>query len=312
MRQREEKLVNILVTGALGTLGQVLVNILRARGHRVHLLDLQHHHDPDYSRCDIASVHQLQRVFDSHDFDLVYNLAAEFGRWNGEDYYDKVWMTNVIGLKNILRIQERKKFRLVHFSSSEVYGDWSETMSEDVMDKHEIRQLNDYAISKWVGEMQCMNSAAMFGTQSVRVRLFNIYGPGELYSPYRSAICKFAYHALRRIPYTVYLNHHRTSLFVTDACTTLANICENFTAGEVYNIGGTEYHDMKAVSDMILRLAGRDDDFVTYQESEAFTTRDKIVDIAKATRDLGHRSTVGLEEGLKRTVDWMQSVYGKA
>ena len=301
--------MNILIAGGLGTLGKVLVEKLRNKGHKVHHIDLHHHHDHDYTRCDIASSQQLARVFDSHDFDIVYNLAAEFGRWNGEDYYDKVWMTNVIGLKNIIRIQERKKFKLVFFSSSEVYGDWSGVMSEDVMDKHEIRQLNDYAISKWVGENQCLNSAAMFGTETVRVRLFNIYGPGELYSPYRSAICKFIYHALHRIPYTVYLNHHRTSLFVDDACDTLANICGNFIPGEVYNIGGTEYHDMKSVSDMILRLAKRSDNIVTYHDFEAFTTQNKIVDITKATRDLSHQATINLEEGLMRTIKWMQGVY---
>jgi dTDP-glucose 4,6-dehydratase len=50
-------------------------------------------------------------------------------------------------------------------------------MSEDVMDKFEIRQLNDYALSKWVNEQQA-NSAAV-RTESVRVRLFNTYGRGS-------------------------------------------------------------------------------------------------------------------------------------
>jgi dTDP-glucose 4,6-dehydratase len=41
-------------------------------------------------------------------------------------------------------------------------------MSEEVMDQVEIKQLNDYAMTKWVGEMQILNSAAMYGTETVR------------------------------------------------------------------------------------------------------------------------------------------------
>ncbi len=57
--------------------------------------------------------------------------------------------------------------------------------------------MNDYAISKWVNEMQILNSAAMFGTETVRVRLFNVYGVGEHYTPYRGWIPKFIYKAMR-------------------------------------------------------------------------------------------------------------------
>jgi len=302
-------MTTVLVTGALGTVGSVLVRELRSRGHEVTLVDLGHWHETDYVRCDIASSMQLLRVFERSKFDYVYNLAAEFGRWNGEDYYDRLWLSNVVGTKNILRMQERFGFRLVHFSSSEVYGDWDGVMSEDVMDKHEVRQLNDYALTKWVNEIQIQNSAAMFETESVRVRLFNTYGPGEYYSPYRSVICLFIYRALHDQPYKVYLDHHRTSSYVTDTCRTLANIVDNFRPGEVYNIGGDEYHDIKTLSDIILGYLGKSDSLAQYQPSEPFTTKDKKVDLAKAKRDLGHTPQVTLAVGIPRTIDWMRDVY---
>jgi dTDP-glucose 4,6-dehydratase len=55
----------------------------------------------------------------------------------------------------VIRLQERLKFRLIHFSSSEVYGDWPDLMVETVMD--EIKQMNDYAMTKWVNEMIVAN-----------------------------------------------------------------------------------------------------------------------------------------------------------
>lgn len=302
--------MKILVTGGIGTVGSILVEELNLRKHDVWICDLPHYHSDKYIRCDVSSAQQLNRIFEQHSFDFVYHLAAEFGRWNGEDYYDTLWRTNAIGTKNLIRLQEKHKFKMIFFSSSEVYGDYDGIMKEDVMDKIEVKQLNDYAITKWVSEMQILNSASMFGTETVRVRLFNTYGPGEYYSNYRSVICLFIYRALMNLPYTVFLNHHRTSSYVTDTANTLSNIIDNFKPGEVYNIGGTEYHDIKYVSDLILNYLGQSDKNIIYKESEPFTTKDKKVDLSKAINDLKHDPKITLKEGLPKTIDWMKKVYG--
>lgn len=312
--------MRILVTGGLGAVGTHLVAELIARGHSVLCADIRHSEGPNYARCDVGKFQQLERLWrgggwehgytkDARKFDLVYHLAAEFGRWNGEDYYENLWESNVIGTKNLLRMQEREGFRAIYFSSSEVYGDYEGVMTEDVMDRVEIKQMNDYAMTKWVNEMQVMNSAIQFGTESVRVRLFNTYGPGEYYAKYRSAICLFAYRALNRLPYRVYLGHTRTSTYVTDTVRTLANIADRFHPGEVYNIGGIDLHDIKEVSDIVLACAGADESLVTYVESEPQTTKHKRTDCAKAIRDLDHRPSVGLEEGIRKTVEWMRATH---
>lgn len=299
--------MRILVTGGLGTIGTQLVKELETRGHYVYLCDLGHSHQETYYRCDVGEWADVDTVLGNPTFDIVYHCAAEFGRHNGEEHYQRMHRANITGVKNMLRAQEMYGFKAVYFSSSEVYGDYEGVMSEDVMDKYPIRQLNDYAISKWVNEQQVMNSAAQDGTQSVRVRLFNTYGVGEYYSPYRSALCQFIYKALKGEPITVYTGHKRTSTYVTDTCRTLANIADNFIAGEVYNIGGDQYHTMEAAAEMVTLLAGGK---IHYQESEPFTTKRKEVDITKAVRDLDHRCDVPLEKGLALTVEWMRGVYG--
>lgn len=304
-------MVNVLVTGGLGVIGTPLVRELKKRGHEVWVCDQMHSDKSNYSRCDVRHFHQVQRMFEEHNFDYVYHLAAEFGRWNGEDYYETLWASNVIGTKNIIRMQEKLGFRLIYFSSSEVYGDYDGIMREEVMDQVAIKQLNDYAMTKWVGEMQVINSAEMKDTESVRLRLFNTYGPGEYYSPYRSVICMFIYRALHNLPYTVYLNHHRTSSYIDDTVRTLAKIVENFIPGEVYNIAGTQYHDIKYLSELILDAVGIDDSTVNYKEAEAFTTKDKQVDTSKAGRDLSHKLQIPLEEGIPLTVEWYRKIYNK-
>ena len=322
LKNRVTKPLDILVTGGLGAVGSHLVPELESRGHRVFVIDLRHHHNaPNYARCDVGEFRQVERLWTGggwpngytpkpRKFDIVYHLAAEFGRWNGEDYYENLWKTNAVGCKNILRMQEREGFKAVYFSSSEVYGDYEGVMSEDVMDKVEIKQLNDYAMSKWVNEQQVLNSAAQFKSQSVRVRLFNTYGPGEFYSPYRSVICLFCYRALHNIPYIVYKGHKRTSTYVDDMVRTLANIANNFKAGEIYNIGGTDYHDIETCSNLVLKHLGKSDNkLVEYRNSEILTTKQKLVDCSKAARDLNHKSTVSLELGIRRTLNWMRKAY---
>jgi dTDP-glucose 4,6-dehydratase len=91
--------MRILITGGTGTLGRFLQKELAGRGHDVFVVDIAHGpeevgfslrtdvREPRYARCDVGEYRQLERVFDkAGPFDVVYHLAAEFGRWNGEDF----------------------------------------------------------------------------------------------------------------------------------------------------------------------------------------------------------------------------------
>lgn len=301
----------ILVTGGRGFIGTNLVFELRSRGHDVYTCDLAHADDPKHMRADVGNFEQLQKVVSSQNFEYVYHLAAEYGRWNGEDYYQNLWNTNVIGTKHLLRLQEVMKFKQIFFSSCEVYGDYDGLMTEDLLDKFSIRQLNDYALSKWVGEQQVLNSADMFDTETVRVRPLNCYGPHEHYSAYRGVIPIMVYRALKNIPYTVYGGHLRVFDYVGDTVRTLANIVENFLPGQVYNIGSDENWgvDIATLSSMILQKTNRDDSIVTYSNQEKFTTKVKIVDLSKSRKDLHHKATINLSEGLDLYINWMKKTY---
>lgn len=301
----------ILVTGSHGTLGKSLVRELRKRGNEVWGCDLQHQADQQYIRADVASFRQVERIFEQ-DFDYVYHLAAEFGRINGEEYYDTLWQTNVIGTRNILELQLKNEFKLIFASSSEVYGDkHADILSEDIMLQGAVIQQNDYATTKWVNEIQCMNFEKRFDSPIVRLRFFNAYGPGELYHNYRSVVCLFCYRALHDIAYTVYEGYHRVFMYIDDFIPTLANVVDNFTSGQVCNIGGEEYRSVKDLSDLILETIGLDDSLVTYLSQDQHNVQNKRPDISLAKKVFGHNPTVTLADGVPATIDWMKKVYAE-
>ena len=312
--------MKILITGVLGVVGSKLEEVLLQRGHKVFGVDLLHQprkyghglgkvKDDNYFRCDIGDYRQIETVIRYVKPDLVYNCAAEFGRWNGEHFYEKVWKTNAVGTKNIIRLQEELGFKLVHTSTSEVYGDYQDVMYEDVIDNVAIHQMNDYAMSKRVNEMQIKNSQIQFDTQSVVIRIFNTYGDGEWYHPFRSVNCTFTYKLLHGLPIVVYRGHTRTSTYVYDCVNTLANISDNFINGEVYNIASNTLHTIEELAELILKHTGADKDLVTYADSEVLTTKDKKVNVDKAIRDLNHSNSIDLDEGVRRTIKWMKEYY---
>lgn len=305
----------ILVTGGHGFIGTNLVNELKSRGHIVFACDLYNSDREDYMRCDVRSFYQIERLLASvGPFDYVYHLAAEYGRWNGEAYYENLWQTNIIGTKNIIRLQEKNKFKMIFFSSAEVYGDYNGIMEESVMMNNPIKdtyQMNDYAITKWAGELMCMNSAAMFGTETVRVRPVNCYGPHEEYTPYRGFIPKFIYHCLFNKPFVVHKGHKRIIDYVKDTAFTFANISDNFISGEAYNIGGNVKWEksIEEYVEIILKATNASKSLVTYKEAEPFTTAIKTMEFSKSIKDLNHDPKVPPEEGIMLTVDWMKWFY---
>lgn len=302
----------ILVTGSKGTLGTPLVKELMKRGHEVWQCDFQHQRDDNYIRADVSNYRHLQRVFEANQYDYVYHLAAEFGRINGEEYYDTLWETNVIGTRNILEWQRRKGFRLIFASSSEIYGDKiTGILSEELPLNESIIQHNDYAVTKWVNEIQIMNFEKRHGNECVRLRFFNAYGPGEYYHNYRSVVSLFCYRALFAIPYQVYEGYHRVFMYIDDFIPTPANVIDNFIPGEVYNIGGEEYRSVRELSNLILGYLELDDHLVEYLPEDKHNVLNKRPDITKAKLAFGHNPTITLEEGIPKTIEWMKSIYAR-
>lgn len=305
--------MKILIFGAEGTLGKQLSAELERRGHTVFGADTHHQASERSLRCDIAEQRQVERVMETVRPEVVYLLAAEFGRLNGEAYYEQLWKTNAIGTRNVIDACVQFSAKLLFASSSEAYGDLGEDslLYENLLTERVPNFHNEYALSKWCNEKQIDIARANRGLQAITLRFFNAYGPGEYYTPYRSVVCLFCYRLLNNMPITVYRNYHRVFMYVDDWARSVANVAErfNYLPYGVYNIGGSEYRSVEELVDLIIAEIGTSSSQITYLTKEAANVTNKRPDISRAVQDLEHRCDISLEEGVKRTVEWMRATY---
>jgi dTDP-glucose 4,6-dehydratase len=105
------------------------------------------------------------------------------------------------------------------------------------------------------------------------------------------------------------MGYHRVFMYIDDFVPTLASVCENFNAGEVYNIGGTEFRSVRELSDLILRYTGAPESLVEYLPEDKHNVMNKQPDISRAKEAFGHDPRIPLEVGVPRTIEWMKQVY---
>ena len=305
------KNLRILVIGAEGVIGNKLCDKLeKSSANTVIRADIMHTHRDNYHRVNIANFRQIDKLLKDTNPDIVYLLAAEFGRENGESFYEQVWDSNCKGTQHILEIQKDLDFKLIFASSSEVYG---ELKGERNIESEEIDPAhNTYALSKYVGEKLIRNYHERCDTKTMTLRIFNMYGEGEYYTPYRSVVCKFCYNALKWRSFTVYMNHHRSFIYQADVIKTLAACSRKFKANEIVNIGGSEYRSVEELADIVLDSV---DASVWYRKCIEYVPEDKYnvinkrPDNRKAEKLLGHNPTTPLEIGVPNYIRWLRKVY---
>jgi dTDP-glucose 4,6-dehydratase len=108
------------------------------------------------------------------------------------------------------------------------------------------------------------------------------------------------------------LDSVRTFADVRDTVRAYWLLAQKCKPGEVYNIGGEDFHGIEEAAGIILKLLGKEKlagRLVRYRDEEMLTTRQKKVDCAKARRDLKHKTTVTLEDGIAQTLEWMKAAY---
>lgn len=309
----------VLVTGAGGFIGSHLVERLVELGADVRAL-VRYNSRGDRGMLETASKETLDRVEvvpgDVTDpgaadaavegREVVFHLAALIAIPHSyrapRSYID----ANVVGTHNLLEAARRHGVaRFVHTSTSEVYG----TARTDAIDEtHPLNAQSPYAASKVAADQLVLSYACSFEIPAVVVRPFNTYGPRQ---SARAIIPAIACQALDSdVVRLGALDPQRDMTFVADTVEGfIAAAGAEGVLGEVLNLGTGRCVSIGDLAAMVIAAAGgkarveQDPGRLRPPKSEVLRLRS---DPSKALRLAGWSAKVGMEEGIRRTVEWIR------
>lgn len=299
----------VLVTGATGFVGSHLVRRLLALGADVHIVvrrgsDLSRIRDGvgrlTLHHADLEEEGAVRAAAGRARARTIFHCAS-YGGHPGQDDADRAFRANLLGTAHLLSACAESGFdRLVHTGSSSEYGQKEVPMSEaDV-----IVPRDAYGASK-AGATLWLAAAASRGLPAVTLRLFSPYGPADdprrLIPTVARAYLRGTSPRLARpdaVRDFVYIDD------VIDACLRAATA--SGAAGEIINVGSGRETSAGEVVDIISRLfpgapAARWGAVPPRPGSSRW-----VAEIGRARQLLGWEPSVPLEEGLRRTVEWLR------
>ncbi len=301
-----------LVTGGAGFIGSHLTEELLRRGHAVRVLDnlstgkkgnLAHLRGVDFLEGDLADMDACVRAVQGVDYVLHQAAIPSVPRSVKDPVTSN--RSNIDGSLNLLvAARDAGVRRVVYAGSSSAYGD------TPTLPKHEAMPtgpLSPYALQKLVAEQYCQMFTRLYGLETVTIRYFNVFGPRQdPGSPYSGVISLFSTALLEGRRPVIYGDGEQTRDFtyVANVVDGVLRACEaEGASGEVINVATGGRISLNQLLQTMNGIVGTTIEPI-YDEPRAGDVRDSQADIAKARHLLGYEPIVGLEEGLRRTMDW--------
>jgi len=300
--------MNFLITGAAGFLGSSLANQLAREGHQVRGLDDLSTGDPQalapdvhFTRGDVSDRPKLWTLL--QEVDVVYHLAARVSVPESVLYprdYNNVNVGGTVALMEAMRDVGVR--RVVLASSGAVYGDISEQPLKESVTPN---PRSPYAVSKLAAEYYVRTIGGLWGIETVSLRIFNAYGPGQHLPPsHPPVVPHFLKQALRGGSLVVHSDGSQTRdyVYVDDvisgmvAAATAPNI-----NGLTINVGSGKETSIRDLVKAVQDTTGNDAEVLYNSQTSSGVSR-LCADLTLASQKLNYRSSISLAEGLRLTL----------
>ena len=317
----------ILVTGGAGFIGNCFCKLLldERPEYRVinvdvctyaanpHTID-EELKNPRYKfyKTDIRDRKAIYEIFENEKPDIVVNFAAESHVDRSILYPEEFLTTNIIGTEVLMDACRKYGIERYHqVSTDEVYGDLPLDRPDLFFtEETPIHTSSPYSTSKASADLLVLAYHRTYGLPVTISRCSNNYGP---YQFPEKLIPLMISKASKNESLPVYgegLNV-RDWLFVKDHCYGILAVIEKGKVGEVYNLGGHNERNNLYIVKRILKEMGKPETLITHVADRHGHDQRYAIDPAKAMRDLAWEPTTTFEEGIKWTIDWYLSEYGK-
>jgi len=260
------------------------------------------------SICDSAL---LTRIFKKHRPEYIFHFAALPRVSYSVEHPTKTTDTNVTGTVALLEqaVHHRIK-RFIFSSSSSVYGGAKKLPTKE--SENSPRPVSPYSLQKYEGELYCNLFHKLYGIDTVSLRYFNVFGPGQhgdsAYAMVIGGWLEALYSPKGKKPYL-----EGDGLQSRDFCyvdnvveaNILAMRAKRPLRGGTFNIGGGKHTTLREVRRLIEKHTGRKLS-LERRGPRAGDVRHTLADTSKAKAVLGYRPLVQFEEGLVRTIRWFE------
>lgn len=301
----------VMVTGGAGFIGSTLVRELISQGAQVVVLD-NFYSGSESNLTDVLDKikiirgdirdSELQKMLVNEGIEYLFNLAAEPFIPRCYERPTRFFEINANGTLNVLMAcKEAGVKRIVHYSSSEVYGG----AKTDKMDEsHPTLPLSTYAVSKLASDRLCYTLHHEQEIPVVILRQFNVYGPRETH-PYIIPELITQLNKSNKLKLGN-IKASRDLTFVTDAAKASAELIKTKEAeGEAINVGAGRDYTVEELANQIGKLMGHDSIEIETEKSRLrpLDVERLCCDASKMKKLTGWEPTVDLETGLKHTID---------
>ena len=296
--------MNFLVTGAAGFLGSALANRLAHEGHQVRGYDDLSAGDPSrlsadvlFTRGDVTDRPKLWTLL--QDVDCVYHLAAKVSVPESILYPREYNIINVGGTVSVMEaMRDVGVRRVILISSGAIYGDQGQ---QPLVEDAPPNPGSPYAVSKLAAEHYVHTIGALWGIETVALRVFNAYGPGQ---PLAAAHPPVVPHFLRQVAHGGSVVIHgkgeqtRDFVYLEDVVEAMIAAASAPTINRsVINIGSGTETSIKALGQSVLEAVGVKSEWIYKEDQDAGPSR-MCADIQLAREKLGYRPRFSLQEGL--------------
>lgn len=307
-----------LVTGGAGFIGSHLVDALLASGHRVICLDnlitgqetnvedAQKNDAFTFIKQDVSKDFSLEQKID-----FIFHLASPASVIDYQTYPEETALVNSMGTIAMLNVAKKNNARFLFASTSEVYGDPKEHPQKETywgnVNPNGIRSCYDE--SKRFGEAMTMVYVRKYEIDGRIVRIFNTYGPRMRKTDGR-VVSNLINQALEGKPLTVYGDGTQTRSFcyVSDLVAGLISLMFSpKTSGEVVNLGNPQEYTVLEFAGKIKKMTGSHSQ-IQFSPLPADDPVMRRPDIAKAGKLLFWKPKIGIDEGLKQTIQYYRSL----
>jgi nucleoside-diphosphate-sugar epimerase len=307
----------VLVTGGAGFIGSNLAEELIHQGAKVCIIDnlvtgFRENLDEiegnfDFVEGDINDDASLSRAIEG--VELVFHQAALPSVPRSVDDPAETHNMCVNGTFNLLlKARETGVKRFIYAASSSAYGDQPtlpkvETMRPD--------PLSPYAAAKLVGELYCRAFNSVYGMETFSLRYFNVFGPRQNPSSmYSGVISRFIDALMTGQQPVIYGDGEQSRDFtyianVVDANIKAAQATKGF--GETMNIANGDRITLNQLLETLKTITGKSNVDADHQQERPGDVKHSQADNRRAVEGLNYQQLVGLEEGLKKTIDWWTS-----